>query len=488
MKKELFNNLAGAASIGIMAFPVGIACFIFGFILLDNPCAFCWQERTAMILIALTAMYIIRYGLQPKYIAALIWLGIYGAYMSTLHTSFYVGWDVGQGQSLKILGAHTYTWALFVFVVVLVVVALLLAAVGNSFLANQVPDEKLSGIPKLAFIVFFVVIGGNIVQAFTQTGPFPFVGQDAPGRVSFNPSYISWEMDHWPRQSPDARGGYAIKDVDLDEFSSQKPIFTDAPLAKFEALIDLPAEINSRVTAIDYHRETDRYAVTTEESWVYVLSGDLRRVLTKAHVDGMYQIHVSKLVGISFISETTLVAMGDNKAFVVLELDENHTWSTNYRPFRDSDNGIGELYRGVLLTVRAKYAYALSLGFDQDSNRLITLTVPNEKSAPIVSSQFDVSDMTLSAENNMKVESNFSKEFSSSSPYITGVDVSDGKGYAINSRGGEIISVNLQSGEATEKLRFMEIKNFQGLVRKNNVFQTVNFNKGVNSVFEIREG
>ncbi|SDJ77056.1 hypothetical protein SAMN04488540_11350 [Ferrimonas sediminum] len=441
-----------------------------------------------MILIALTAMFIIRYGLRPKYIAALIWLGIYGAYMSTLHTSFYLGWDVGQGQSLKILGAHTYTWALFVFVVVLVVVALLLAAVGNSFPANQVRDENLFGVPKLAFIVFFVVIGGNIVQAFTQTGPLPFVGQDAPGRVSFFPSYMSWEMDHWPRQSPDARGGYAIKDVDLNEFSIQKPVFSDAPLAKVEALIDLPTEINSRVTAIDYQQETDRYAVTTEDSWVYVLSGDLRRVLTKAHVDGMYQIHVSKLVGISFISDTTLVAMGDNKAYVVLELDENHTWASNYRPFRDSDNGIGELYRGVFLTVRAKYAYALSLGFDQGSNRLITITVPNEKSAPIVSSQFDVSDMTLSAENNMKTDSKYNQGFLSEYPYITGIDIGDDKGYVINSRGGEIISVNLRSGEATGKLRFITIKNFQGLVRKEDSFQTVNFNKGVNSVFEIREG
>ncbi len=85
------------------ALPVGIACFFFGFILLDNPCAFCWQERTAMILVALTALYIVRFGLKPKYIAALVWLGIYGAFMASVHTSINLGSDIGQGFSLKIM-------------------------------------------------------------------------------------------------------------------------------------------------------------------------------------------------------------------------------------------------------------------------------------------------------------------------------------------------------------------------------------------------
>ncbi len=64
MKEHIFNKLASFAAIVIMALPVGIACFFFGFILLDNPCAFCWQERTAMILVALTALYIVRFGLK----------------------------------------------------------------------------------------------------------------------------------------------------------------------------------------------------------------------------------------------------------------------------------------------------------------------------------------------------------------------------------------------------------------------------------------
>ncbi|WP_243879959.1 disulfide bond formation protein B [Shewanella algae] len=63
MKEHIFNKLASFAAIVIMALPVGIACFFFGFILLDNPCAFCWQERTAMILVALTALYIVQGGI-----------------------------------------------------------------------------------------------------------------------------------------------------------------------------------------------------------------------------------------------------------------------------------------------------------------------------------------------------------------------------------------------------------------------------------------
>lgn len=226
MKEHIFNKLASFAAIVIMALPVGIACFFFGFILLDNPCAFCWQERTAMILVALTALYIVRFGLKPKYIAALVWLGIYGAFMASVHTSINLGSDIGQGFSLKIMGAHTYTWALLVFIVVLVVVALLMLTLGNKFPGNAYGKQPLDTLPKLACGVFLVVIAGNIVQAFTQTGPIPFVGQDSPGRVSFNPKFMSWELDHWPIYAPDARGAYAISNPDIESWNKTAALFT----------------------------------------------------------------------------------------------------------------------------------------------------------------------------------------------------------------------------------------------------------------------
>ncbi|GAB1046149.1 MAG: disulfide bond formation protein B [Shewanella algae] len=475
MKEHIFNKLASFAAIVIMALPVGIACFFFGFILLDNPCAFCWQERTAMILVALTALYIVRFGLKPKYIAALVWLGIYGAFMASVHTSINLGSDIGQGFSLKIMGAHTYTWALLVFIVVLVVVALLMLTLGNKFPGNAYGKQQLDTLPKLACGVFLVVIAGNIVQAFTQTGPIPFVGQDSPGRVSFNPKFMSWELDHWPTYAPDARGAYAISNPDMESWNKTAALFTSAPEARLLSQTALPEAISGRVTAIDYQPESQLYALTTSDNWVYILDRQFK-LLTQAQIDGMYMLHIETLSGVSFTSANSLLVMGFNKAWAELVVDPEQNWEMNYRRFNQSNDGIGETARGQFSTVRAKTSYSLALGYSKALDQYVTVTTRNELSDALVVSRFDKGDMTLSAEANLKgLEGK-------ALPQLTGISVDGEQAWLLNNDASEAVQLNLLTGEVHSGVKLPGTNNPQGLLVRDGQLLTVSLVNGRNQL------
>ncbi|WP_110459041.1 disulfide bond formation protein B [Shewanella algidipiscicola] len=473
MKEHTFNKLASFASIIIMALPVGIACFFFGFILLDNPCAFCWQERTAMILVSLTALYIVRFGIKPKYIAALVWLGIYGAFMALLHTSINLGSDIGQGFSLKIMGAHTYTWALLVFVIVLVVVALLMLTLGNKFPDNAYSKKPFDTLPKLASWVFIFVIAGNIVQAFTQTGPIPFVGQDSPGRVSFNPKFISWELDHWPTYAPNARGAYGISDPDIEQWQPASPLFTAAPTAKLLSQASLPNTISGRVTAIDYQAEKQIYAITTSNNWVYILDHELK-LLNQAQIDGMYMLHIEQLNGVAFTSTNTLMVMGFNKAWAELVLDPEQNWEINYRGFTQSSDGIGETARGQFSTIRAKTSYSLTLGYSKMLDQYITVTTRDELNETLVVSRFDKEDTTLSAEANLKGLTGMAL------PKLTGISIDGEQAWLLNNDASEVLQFNLTTGEVSAMTQLVGTTNPQGLLVHDGQLLTVSCVNGQN--------
>ncbi|EIE28573.1 hypothetical protein HP2RS_02109, partial [Helicobacter pylori] len=102
--------------------------------------------------------------------------------------------DVGQGFALAILGLHTQFWALFVFFSVVVLLAVLLFFAPN---AQPFKDHSLNALQKIAFYVFFMVVGSNAVQAFISTGPFPYIGQSDPVRFSWNLKESVWSMENW---------------------------------------------------------------------------------------------------------------------------------------------------------------------------------------------------------------------------------------------------------------------------------------------------
>ena len=208
MKRDGVYAVLALAVLFLSLVPVGTAVFLLGFVYGDSPCVMCWEQRTGMLLVALTGLFVLRYGPKPKYLGLAVLQGAWGIFMGLRHTGMHAARDVGQGFSLEILGAHTYTWALFIYWVCVVTMGALLMMLKG----GDVPAEAriLRPVERFAFIAFLVVVAGNVVQAFASTGPPPYMGQSDPVRFSFAPNHWVWSLDEWSPAPVSLRGRWSI--------------------------------------------------------------------------------------------------------------------------------------------------------------------------------------------------------------------------------------------------------------------------------------
>ncbi len=203
-----FFNLMSLAIIALVALPVGIACLALGFGMGDSPCVMCWAERITMIAISLIALFILRYGLRPGYIAALLLMACWGMFNGFIHYSLdgtFGGYlDIKQGFGLEILGAHTQLWVIVVDFCVIAFLAVIFLCSKN---LGEIMKKSASGeygeflrylpLGKIANLIFIVIIAANCAQAFIVSGPPPYLGSSTPARLSLDPAKWFWEKDHW---------------------------------------------------------------------------------------------------------------------------------------------------------------------------------------------------------------------------------------------------------------------------------------------------
>ena len=196
------------AIIALVALPVGIACLILGFGMGDSPCVMCWAERITMITISLIALFILRYGLRPGYVAALLLMACWGMFNGFIHYSLdgtFGGYlDIKQGFGLEILGAHTQLWVVVVNFCVIAFLAVIFLCSKN---LGEIMKKSASGeygeflrylpLGKIANLIFIVIIAANCAQAFIVSGPPPYLGSSTPARLSLDPAKWFWEKDHW---------------------------------------------------------------------------------------------------------------------------------------------------------------------------------------------------------------------------------------------------------------------------------------------------
>ena len=125
------------AVLALVIGPIGIAVFVLGFVLGDSPCVLCWAQRTGMVLIALTGLFVVRFGPRPRYIGLAVLQAGFGLYMGLRHSSLHLWRDVGQGFSAEILGAHTYTWSMFIYWAAVVMMGVLLLMLKDGEAAGE---------------------------------------------------------------------------------------------------------------------------------------------------------------------------------------------------------------------------------------------------------------------------------------------------------------------------------------------------------------
>ena len=113
--RTLPYTLLAFAVLVLIVGPIGTAAFVLGFGYGESPCVLCWAQRTGMILVALCGLFVLRFGPRPRYLGLSRADRRRGIFMGLRHSALHLARDVGQGFSAEILGAHTYTWSMFIY-------------------------------------------------------------------------------------------------------------------------------------------------------------------------------------------------------------------------------------------------------------------------------------------------------------------------------------------------------------------------------------
>jgi disulfide bond formation protein DsbB len=447
MKSESLYTILALAVMALAVGPIGIAVFVLGFVHGDSPCVLCWAQRTGMMLIALTGLFILRFGPRPRYVGLAVLISAHGLYMAARHSALHVGRDVGQGFSIEILGAHTYTWSAFIFWCALAMMGTLLLLMKDGEARGAVRDLGILG--RSAMALFLVAVAGNVIQAFAAVGPPPFMGQGDPIRFSFNPRHWVWSLEEWEPVPISWRGRYGVEKPGLAGLGTewrQGPIVGVQPLP-VKRHLRVSAALNGGVTGLAADPVSGDFLVTTDAHGVYVLDGDLARVQRYTVVDPGFSVDIGQLTGATFVTPRTFLVLGHNKSFVLLEEAQGaNDVSANYRYFLESFDAFAELGRGRFATVRARMNYVMSVGYDPDTDSLYTVTVPSRRFPALVISRFARADLTLSGEHRPRLGAELTlagEERSLDEYYVTGVAIENGRLYAVSATHGTLLVFDL---------------------------------------------
>jgi disulfide bond formation protein DsbB len=450
-KSDVVFTITALAVLFLTVVPVGTAVFYLGFVRGDSPCIMCWEQRIGMLLVSLVGLFVLRYGPKPKYVGMAILIAAWGLLMGLRHVGMHGARDVGQGFSLEIMGAHTYTWALFTYWVCVIAMGALLLMVRPAHLNAGV--RSLNGLERITGWAFIVVVAANVVQAFASTGPPPFIGQSDPLRFSFNTKYWYWSLEEWkPPLALNFRGRWAVDKPDVAQLPTDPAAgpFGSLPAIAIKEHRSLALTFNGVPTDLAYDAATDQFLVTTDDG-VYLADAALAQITRHTVVDAGFSVDLGHFVGAAFLNKGELIAVGENKSYVVLKPNDKANADSNYRYFLESRDQFDEVTRSRFGTVRARMFYIMSAAYDPATNSVYTLTVPNNVAKRLVVSRFDRKDLTLSAEYVPTIAENacltpFAKrtinEFS-----ITGATIKDGLLYAISAAYSTLLAFDLQSHE-----------------------------------------
>jgi disulfide bond formation protein DsbB len=447
VRRDLLYTVLALAVLALTVVPVGAAVFLLGFVYGDSPCVMCWEQRAGMALIALIGLFILRHGPRPKYIGLSVVVAAWGLFMGMRHVGMHAARDIGQGFSLEIFGAHTYTWALLIFWVTVALAGLLLLLMRDSDAADRPAAFRPLG--KLALYVFLIVIAGNIVQAFASTGPPPYMGQGDPVRFSFNPRHWVWSLEEWSPAPVSLRGRWA---AEKPGFAGLVADPTAGPLANLPTLAirerrPLALSLRGTVTDMAYDAATDRFLLTTQ-SGVYITDGSLGQVARYTIVDPGYSVDLGRFAGAAFLDSRTVMAAGENKSFVILRESDQADPDRNFRYFLESFDRFDEVARSRFGTVRARMMYTMSLASDAAAKSLYTVTVPNAMTKRLIVSRFDQGDRTLSEEFSPVLAPDVGltlsdKKRSLNELYVTGATVAEGRLYVISAAYSTLVTIDL---------------------------------------------
>ena len=490
-KAKTFYDIICWGGLLIVLLPVGIANIVLGYFMGDSPCTLCWGQRQNMAYIGVVALFMVRYGFKPKYLATMLVMAAVGLYMSFRHLGNHAMRDVGQGFGLDVFGIHTQMWAEIVFwcVVMLFGLACFLAPRFDALIAEMraKPWRPLTAFYKAAFGIVAFIIASNTFQALWSTGLPPNWGQGDPVRFSFNPKYVIWSADGWhgmwggfnvlgKRDVKDPDFAYAPNakklGITFDNNAQNSPVVLNGELkiAQTRAIegVNQPINMISQVRG--------QYFIASKYNF-WVLDKELKPTVS-AEIDPWFSANVLDIVGITPYQDDAFVLMGTNKSLLRARLNPNADdvkgWA-NFVEGRTQVEAVGGLGRARIDTERAKYSYIHSSA--TDGRYIFTATVPdNRNHKTFVISKALMADWTLSAE--FVPAADLKDGRSLGELYVTGMVYEDDKLYAVSKNFNTLLVIDIAAEEVTAAYAIpAELTDIRGLVKKGNQFEVIDHNK-----------
>lgn len=490
-KAKTFYDIICWGGLLIVMLPVGIANLILGYLLGDSPCTLCWGQRQQMAYIGVVALFMVRYGFKPKYLATMLVMAAVGLYSSFRHLGNHAARDVGQGFGLDIFGIHTQMWAEIVFwcVVMLFGLATFLAPRFDALIAEMRgrPWRPLTTFYKIAFGIVAFIIASNSFQAAWSTGLPPNWGQGDPWRFSWDRKYITYSADSWEGMWAGINflGRRDVKDPDLAYKPNAKKLGITWNHNAAEAPIALNGTLsvsNTReIKGIDAKLNTlqkirGEYVVTSKYDF-WFLNDDLTPSIHAA-MDPWFSANVLDLVGVTPMGEDAYVLMGMNKSILRIrknpEADDVQGWA-NFTAGRDQVEAVGGKGRARIDTTRAKMFYIHSSA--TDGKYVFTATVPDNKDKKtFVISKALMADWTLSGE--FKPAAALKEGRTLGELYVTGMVYEDSKLYAVSKNFNVLVVIDLATEAVTEAWGLpAEFTDIRGLVKTGDTFEVLDGNR-----------
>ncbi|MBS5492771.1 MAG: disulfide bond formation protein B [Sutterella wadsworthensis] len=490
-KAKTFYDLICWGGLLIVLLPVGIANIILGYFMGDSPCTLCWGQRQQMAYIGVVALFMVRYGFKPKYLATMLVMAAIGLYSSFRHYGNHAMRDVGQGFGLDIFGLHTQFWAEVVFwcVVFLFGLAVYLAprfdALIEEFKGKQF--RPLTSFNRIAFSIVAFIVASNCFQALWSTGVPPFWGQGDPVRFSWNPKYVVWSADSWEGMWSGINflGKRDVKDPDF----AYKPNAAKLGITFAHDAKNAPVAVNSMLTVANVRpiegisdkintvsMINGQYFVGSKYNF-WRLDASLKPAVSAAY-DPWYSANVLDLVGIVPFKDDAFVLMGSNKSLLRARLNPNADdvkgWG-NFTAGRTEVEHVGGLGRARIDTERAKFSYIHSAA--ADGRYVYTATVPDNKNhTKLVISKAMMADWTLSAE--FMPAADLKKDRTLGELYITGMVYENGKLYAVSKNHNVIVEIDIAQEKITNAWGFpADLTDVRGLVKNGDTFEVVDNNR-----------
>lgn len=500
-KTRNFYTLMCLAGFLIILLPVGIANFVFGYMWGDSPCTLCWGQREAMIFIGVIALFIVRYGMKGKYLAALLIMTAVGLYQSFAHFGNHAHRDLDQGFGLAVFGIHTYFWAEVVFwaVVLLLGVMFAFAPKFGSF-DKELNGEKFRKFTKFSFAAFLIstlIVASNVFQAFVSTGIPPYVGQGDPVRFSLNPKYIIWSTGGWNGlwQNISFLGKRDVKAPDYAFAPASEKLgikfdnnTNNSPFAEIDDELKIINEqtinFDKAINTLDYIN--DEFVASSK--WDVAFLDNNFSTKEGFELDPYFSATIDPIIGIIPYKENKFLLMGSNKSFLRFAKNPNADEALQYADFikgNDKFEGQGkDLGRGRLDTVRAKFNHVASM--TTDDHYLYLATVPNNKdSKSFVISKISLKDLVLSAEFTPKAELKEGKTLGDL--YITSMTFKDGEIYALSKNHNVIAIIDPAKEEVVKTIAFpSSITNARSIFFKDGKIHILSYQDGANKLYTLK--